>query len=77
MTAPPPAMRLDVNVLPLRLLSPAKQYGLDLRSRLDPAPAALPSPDGHAFVTDFVTPSVLDAQLADIIVPRLSHHDAV
>jgi hypothetical protein len=53
-------------VLPLRLLSPAKQYGIDLRSRLDPAPATLPSPDGRALVTDFVPRDVLDAQLSDI-----------
>ena len=59
-------VRLVLNVLPLRLLAPAKQYGVDLRSRLDPAPATLPSPDGHELVTDFVTKDALDQQLADI-----------
>ena len=59
-------VRMVLNVLPLRLLSPAKQYGVDLRSRLDPVPAALPSADGRALVTDFVTKDVLDAQLQDL-----------
>ena len=59
-------MPLSLNVLALRLESPSKQYAINLRSRLDPAPAALPSADGHAFVTDYVTKSTLDAQLADI-----------
>lgn len=62
----PIPVRLDVDVLPLRLLSPAKQYGIELRSRLDPAPAVLPSPDGRDLTTDFVTPAILDQQLADI-----------
>ncbi len=62
----PFSVRLVLSVLPLRLLSPAKQYGIDLRSRLDPAPAALPSPDGKELVTDFVSKDVLDRQLADI-----------
>lgn len=57
---------LDITVLPLRLLSPAKQYAINLRSRLDPAPGVLPSPDGHDLVTDFVTKEQLDKQLADI-----------
>ena len=55
-----------LNVLPLRLLSPAKQYGVDLRSRLDPPPATLPSADGRDLVTDFVSKDILDRQLADI-----------
>ena len=59
-------VRMVLNVLPLRLLSPAKQYGVDLRSRLDPAPATLPSADGRDLVTDFVTKEALDQQLADI-----------
>lgn len=59
-------IRLDLNVLPLRLQNPAKQYGINLRSRLDPAPATLPAPDGRALVTDFVSKAVLDQQLADI-----------
>jgi len=62
----PFTVRTVLNVLPLRLYSPAKQYGIDLRSRLDPAPAALPSPDGHDLVTDFVSKETLDRQLADI-----------
>jgi len=62
----PVIVHLALTVLPLRLLSPAKQYGVDLRSRLDPAPAALPSTDDKSLVTDFVTKDVLDAQLADI-----------
>ena len=62
----PFSVRLVLSVLPLRLLSPAKQYGIDLRSRLDTAPAALPSADGKQLVTDFVSKDVLDAQLADI-----------
>ena len=63
---PPFSVRMVLSVLPLRLLSPAKQYGIDLRSRLDPAPSALPSSDGRQLVTDFVSKDVLDAQLADI-----------
>ena len=62
----PVVVRVALIVPPLRLLSPAKQYGVDLRSRLDPTPATLPSPDGQQLVTDFVTKDVLDAQLADI-----------
>ncbi len=65
--AAPIPVRLDINVLPMRLQSAAKQYAIDLRSRLDPAPAALPSADGRQLVTDFVSKPVLDAQLADII----------
>lgn len=63
---PPFSIRMVLSVLPLRLLAPAKQYGVDLRSRLDPAPATLPSADGRQLVTDFVSKDVLDAQLADI-----------
>ena len=59
-------VRLDLNVLPLRLQNPAKQYGVNLRSRLDPAPATLPTADGRALVTDFVAAPILDQQLADI-----------
>jgi hypothetical protein len=62
----PIAVRVTLTVLPLRLLSPAKQYGIDLRSRLDTPPSVLPSPDGRQLVTDFVTKDVLDSQLADI-----------
>jgi hypothetical protein len=62
----PVAVRVALTVLPLRLLSPAKQYGVDLRSRLDAPPSVLPSPDGTQLVTDFVTKDVLDSQLADI-----------
>ncbi len=62
----PFTVRAVLNVLPLRLLSPAKQYGIDLRSRLDPAPATLPSPNGRDLVTDFVSKETLDRQLADI-----------
>ena len=62
----PFSIRMVLSVLPLRLLAPAKQYGIDLRSRLDPAPATLPSADGRQLVTDFVAKDVLDAQLADI-----------
>ena len=62
----PVVVRVALIVPPLRLLSPAKQYGVDLRSRLDPAPATLPSADGSQCVTDFVTKDILDAQLADI-----------
>ena len=62
----PVVVRVALTVPALRLLSPAKQYGVDLRSRLDPAPATLPSADGSECVTDFVTKDVLDAQLADI-----------
>ena len=62
----PVAVRVSVTVPPLRLYSPAKQYGVDLRSRLDPAPATLPSPDGKHLVTDYVSKDVLDAQLQDI-----------
>ena len=62
----PVVVRVAVTVPPLRLLSPAKQYGVDLRSRLDPAPAVLPSPDDKHLVTDYVSKDVLDSQLADI-----------
>jgi len=62
----PVVVRVTLIVPPLRLLSAAKQYGVDLRSRLDPAPAVLPAADGSACVTDFVTKDVLDAQLADL-----------
>jgi len=62
----PFSVPVTLTVLPLRLLSPAKQYGVDLRSRLDPAPTALPSPDGRDLVTDFVPKETLDGQLADI-----------
>ena len=62
----PVAVRVALTVLPLRLLAPAKQYGVDLRSRLDTPPSALPSADGRQLVTDFVTKDVLDSQLADI-----------
>lgn len=59
-------VHLDIEVLPIRLLSAAKQYGIDLRSRLDPAPGVLPSPDGRDLATDFATKDSLDQQLADI-----------
>ena len=62
----PFTVRAVLNVLPLRLYSPAKQYGIDLRSRLDAPPATLPSADGHDLVTDFVSKDTLDRQLADI-----------
>ncbi len=63
----PFSVPVTLTVLPLRLLSPAKQYGVDLRSRLDPAPTiAVPSPDGRDLVTDFVPKETLDGQLADI-----------
>jgi len=62
----PFTVRTVLNVLPLRLLSPAKQYGIDLRSRLDAPPASLPSADGRDLVTDFVSKETLDRQLADI-----------
>ena len=62
----PISVRMVLSVLGLRLLAPAKQYGIDLRSRLDPAPAALPAPDGRQLVTDFVSKDMLDKQLADI-----------
>jgi len=62
----PVTVHMTLTVLPLRLLSPAKQYGVDLRSRLDAPPAELPSADGKHLVTDFVTKDVLDSQLADI-----------
>jgi hypothetical protein len=65
LTAPIP-VRMDINVLALRLLSPAKQYGIELRSRLDAPPTTLPTADGRQFVTDFVTKPILDQQLADI-----------
>ena len=65
--AAPVPVRVSLNVLALRLLSPSKQYALNLRSRLDPAPATLPAADGHAFVTDYVSKDTLDAQLADIV----------
>ncbi len=64
--ASPVSVRVALTVLPLRLLSPAKQYGVDLRSRLDPAPATVPSADGRNLATDFVTKDVLGRQLLDI-----------
>lgn len=65
--AAPIPVRLSLTVLALRLLSPAKQYAMNLRSRLDPAPAALPSADGRDLVTDFVGKDMLDRQLDDIV----------
>jgi hypothetical protein len=66
LSAPVP-VHLDLTVMPLPLASsPAKQYAINLRSRLDPAPATLPSSDGRELVTDFVDPDTLNAQLADI-----------
>ena len=65
--ARPVAVPLSLNVLALHLQSASKQYAINLRSRLDPAPATLPSADGHAFVTDFVSKDILDKQLADIV----------
>jgi len=62
----PVTVHMTLTVLPLRLLSPAKQYGVDLRSRLDAPPAELPSANGKHLVTDYVTKDVLDSQLADI-----------
>lgn len=65
--APAVTVPIDITVMPLRLLSPAKQYAINLRSRLDPAPAeTLPSADGHDLSTDFVSKDTLDKQLADI-----------
>ncbi len=65
--AAPVLVRVTLTVLPLPLASsPAKQYAIGLRSRLDPAPATLPSADGRDLVTDFVDKDTLDAQLADI-----------
>ena len=66
--APAATVPIDITVMPLRLLSPAKQYAINLRSRLDPVPGAetLPSADGRDLVTDFVSKDVLDKQLADI-----------
>lgn len=65
--APAVTVPIDITVMPLRLLSPAKQYAINLRSRLDPAPAdTLPSADGRDLATDFVTKDTLDKQLADI-----------
>ncbi len=64
--APSVTVPIDITVMPLRLLSPAKQYAINLRSRLDNAPAALPSDDGRDLATDFVTKDQLDKQLADI-----------
>jgi len=57
---------LDVEVLPIKLMSPAKEYVINLRSRIDDAPATLPSSDGQNLVTDFVSRDMLDKQLADI-----------
>ncbi len=66
--APAVSVPIDITVMPLRLLSPAKQYAINLRSRLEPAPPnePLPSADGRDLVTDFVTKDTLDKQLADI-----------
>ncbi|BDI32916.1 hypothetical protein CCAX7_49670 [Capsulimonas corticalis] len=62
----PITVPVDVDVLPLRLLSAAKQYAIDLRSRLDPAPA-MPSDTGDDSVTDFVSKDTLASQLTDIV----------
>ncbi len=64
--AAPIEVPITVTVLPLRLLNADKQYAINLRSRLDPAPATLPASDGSAFATDFVTADQLNRQLADI-----------
>ena len=65
-TAESISIPITVKVLPLRLLSPAKQYVVDLRSIVAPAPNQLPSSDGQQLVTDYVTESQYQAQLADI-----------
>jgi len=76
----PISVPIDVKILPMRLMNPAKQYAIDLRSRLDPAPDTVPAADGSAFVTDFVSPDVLKEQLEDIVdhgVHYTSIHDPV
>lgn len=58
---------ISVQVLPLRLLTASREYGINLRSRLDVPPAALPADGGKELVTDFVTSGELDTQLSDIV----------
>jgi hypothetical protein len=77
--AAPFGVPITVHVLPMRLMSPAKQYAIDLRSRLDTPPSTLPASDGSAFVTDFVNSDMLSKQLADIAahgVKYVSIHDS-
>ena len=57
---------IDVEVLPVKLMSPAKEYVINLRSRTDTPPDALPTADGRELVTDFVSRDMLDKQLANI-----------
>jgi len=64
---PPFRVPISVTVLPFRLLTASRQYGINLRSRLDAAPGVLPSSDGKLLVTDFVTKDELNAQLTDIV----------
>jgi len=76
---PPFTVPITVKVLALRLMSPAKQYAVDLRSRIDTPPSTLPARDGSAFVTDYVSPEMLSKQLADIAahgVRYVSIHDS-
>jgi len=58
---------ISVTILPFRLLTASREYGINLRSRLDPAPGVLPTEDGGMLVTDFVTKDELNAQLTDIV----------
>ena len=77
--AKPFSVPITVTVLPMRLMSPAKQYSIDLRSSLDTPPSTLPAPDGSAFVTDYVSADMLSKQLADIAahnVHYISIHDS-
>jgi len=64
--SPVAAVPVSLTVLPLRLTSPAKEYVINLRSRIDDPPGSLPSADGSVLETDFVSREQLDAQLADI-----------
>ncbi len=62
----PGSVSFALEVLPIRLFSPAKQYAIGLRSKTCAAPTSLPSADGSEQVTDYVDPDTLTAQLTDI-----------
>jgi hypothetical protein len=62
----PIIVSLSVDVLPLHLMNPSKQYAIGFRGKLGTAPATLPSSDGESLLTDYVGKDQFAAQLADI-----------
>ena len=58
---------ISLNVLPIRLLSPSKQYAINLRSRVLPSASATPALDVTHLISDYVTAPQLQDQLSDIV----------